>query len=458
MEEITKEGENTSGTRGITLITLIITVIVMLILISITVGIALNGGVVSETKTASSETQKTIDRDELQKKAIIEANRGNGKVDLGRLEKELSAGWKVNKESGECVSPHGNVFLVEYDGSIEDLKNSIIGGTAEWEQDDEGNITYAGEDIGLKVGDYVDYEKYVKARSVGTNEINELYDDLKEYSGYEGNKYDIEYPITKEDLKWKVLDIKNGQIRLICESPTEAKVYLKNYQGYNNAVYLIDKVCKTLYTTDIGTSQNLKIEDIQDVMKTDKAKGGWDYNDYANSNVDTGKYDGISEEYIGSNSYYPAIFKKEKKGWVDNILGTELDLSKQDEPISQSEAIPASPTDENKIRVTQTYWYHSMVENNWKNKEYQNIFVKDKSTNSDFNTYWLSSRCIHADSSNAGFRVRIVNSEKVNANYLYDSSGTPYSAAYCLRPVVSLSSDVRLTLVGENAWQIKLRN
>ena len=99
-----------------------------------------------------------------------------------------------------------------------------------------------------------------------------------------------------------------------------------------------------------------------------------------------------------------------------------------------------------------------MVENNWKNKEYQNIFIKDKSTNSDFNTYWLSSRCIHADSSNAGFRVRIVNSERVNANYLYDSSGKPYSATYCLRPVVSLSSDVRLTLVGENAWQIKLQN
>ena len=121
MKEETKMCKKVDA-KGITLITLIITVIVMLILISITVRIALNGGIVSKTKIASSETQKTVDRDELQEKAIIEVHRGDGEVDLGRLEKELSEGWKVNKESGECVSPHSNAFLVEQDGSVEDVK------------------------------------------------------------------------------------------------------------------------------------------------------------------------------------------------------------------------------------------------------------------------------------------------------------------------------------------------
>ena len=111
--------------RGITLIALIITIIVMLILISITVRIALNGGIISNTKTASSETQKIMDREELQEKAIIEANKGGGKVDLGKLEEKLSEGWKVDKESGECVSPHGNTFFVGNDGIIEDENSKI---------------------------------------------------------------------------------------------------------------------------------------------------------------------------------------------------------------------------------------------------------------------------------------------------------------------------------------------
>ena len=111
--------------RGITLIALIITIIVMLILISITVRIALNGGIISNTKTASSETQKIMDKEELQEKAIIEANKEGGKVDLGKLEKKLSEGWKVDKESGECVSPHGNTFFVGEDGIVDDENSKI---------------------------------------------------------------------------------------------------------------------------------------------------------------------------------------------------------------------------------------------------------------------------------------------------------------------------------------------
>ena len=436
MKEETKMCKKVDA-KGITLITLIITVIVMLILISITVRIALNGGIVSKTKIASSETQKTVDRDELQEKAIIEVHRGDGEVDLGRLEKELSEGWKVNKESGECVSPHGNAFLVEEDGSVEDVK---------WGMGDNGEITYEGKDTGIKVGDYVDYGTYVKASSVGTTEINGLYEDLKTYSGYTGTTYDTEYPITKEDLKWRVLDIKDGQIRLISDGPTTAKVYLRGYQGYNNAVYLIDEVCNTLYTTEKGTAQNLKIEDIEEKMNLDDANGGWDYHDYTNSYVDTGKYGGTKEYTSSSYRNYPAIFAQEKRAWVDDEEEKDLaeddglDLSEQAGPINQ----PAVKKANSKIKITQTYWYKSsMSESNWKNPTYQNIFIKD-SSGSNYSTYWLTSRCVGAGSAYAGFYVRIVSSGNVNASYLYHSRDYNYGNSYCLRPVVSLKSDVQI--------------
>ncbi len=397
----------------------------MLILVGVTLSVALNGGLISkaqEAKTKTEEAQKA-ERDLL-----------TGRIKVGDT-------WYDS--------------LDEYlkDNPSEDQSD----GPSKWGQDDEGNITYDGEKSELKVGDYVDYGTYVKASSVGTNEIDGLYKDLKEYSGYAeavkdgkittGKEYNETYPITKEEtLKWRVLDIKDGQIRLISEKPTSSKVYLYGYNGYNNAVYLIDEVCNTLYTTEKGTAQNLKIEDIEEKMNLDDANGGWDYHNYANSYVDTGKYGGTKEYTSSSYRNYPAIFAQEKRAWVDDEEEKDLaeddglDLSEQAGPINQ----PAVKKANSKIKITQTYWYKSsMSESNWKNPTYQNIFIKD-SSGSNYSTYWLSSRCVNANSTYAFLHVRYVASGLVNAYYLYTSSASTGDNSYCLRPVVSLKSDVQI--------------
>ncbi len=57
--------------------------------------------------------------------------------------------------------------------------------------------------------------------------------------------------------------------------PTTSKITLKGYNGYNNAVKLLDDTCNTLYTNKQLASkvQNIKIEDIQDKMvETDYSK------------------------------------------------------------------------------------------------------------------------------------------------------------------------------------------
>ncbi len=386
--------------RGITLIALIITIIVMLILVGVTISIALNGGLIEKAKEAKTKTERAQKQEE----------------DLltGRIKIEGTWYNSIDDYMNDIPSDNQN-------DEASDIQ--VIGGTAEWEQDEKGNITYKGKDSGLKVGNYVDYEKYVTESQDKTTEISELYDELTQYSGYKGKKYGTEYPIEKENtLKWQILDIKDGKLRLISAKPTTSQIYLKGYNGYNNAVYLIDKVCRTLYSTKKGTAQNLKIEDIQNLMETNKANGGWDYKNYTNTNVDTGKYGGASDDYIGENSYYPIIFEKEKTGWVNGIKGTELNLSEQEYPINQSEKMPASPTEENKIKVIQTYWDKAMSEKNWINPIYQNIFIQDSSTGSNFNTYWLSSRCVYATSTYARFDVRYIDSGKVATSYLYYSS------------------------------------
>ena len=114
----------------------------------------------------------------------------------------------------------------------------------------------------IKVGDYVSYTP----DQANTNEILE---ELKTYSGSDANSSS---KLKQEmDLKWRVLDVKDGKLRLISDKATTSLITLSGSKGYNNAVYLLDKTCKTLYNNSKLTSnvQNLKIEDIQDHLTYD---------------------------------------------------------------------------------------------------------------------------------------------------------------------------------------------
>ncbi len=329
------------------------------------------------------------------------------------------------------------------------------GSNGPWSEDLKAGTVTNGK-ITLKIGDYVNYEKYVS--SVETKEI---YKELQDYSGYEGSTYETDYPInTEEDLKlkWRVLDEKDGQIRLISENPTKTTVYLKGYQGYNNAVYLIDKVCSTLYTTQKGSAENLKIEDIQSAMDLDT----WDYHNYSSPNTEPPKYGGI-KEYTEANSYYPEIYTKEKKGhiWDKNkgiyIDGTELDLSEQTEVIKQDAKVQESPTSDDKIKIEETFWSKQMSKESWTNETYQNIFIND-SSDSNYDEYWISSRCVHANSNYANFDVINVKNGGVNAQILYRSNNSGSEMAASIRPVVLLSLSIDFlpeTEKIEDVWQIR---
>ena len=172
----------------------------------------------------------------------------------------------------------------------------------------------------------------------------------------------------------------------------------------------------------------------------------------SNSYVDTKKYEG-TKEYTGSNSYYPAIFAKEKTAWVNEIQGTELDLSQQNEPIQQTTNMPANPTDESKIKMTQTSWSKTMKSTDWKNSIYQNIFIKNNS-GSNYSDYWISSRCVYANETLSLFAGRMMKNGLITCGWLFKSSGDVNYQMPKLRPVVTLNSDVKLTSSDENIWQL----
>ena len=155
---------------GITLIALIITIIVMLILVGVTVTVALNGGLFSKAKRATTETEIANEKEILLAEAFAAYDAATGMIDEGKLKTNLeAAGWTVETENGQTVyiSPNNKKyttnekFEVAYVGDIveesvtalEDDNNPLTIGSIEDLVDlaiavNEGT-TYEGETITL---------------------------------------------------------------------------------------------------------------------------------------------------------------------------------------------------------------------------------------------------------------------------------------------------------------------
>ena len=376
--------------RGITLIALAVTIVVMLILAGVTIDITLGDkGIINKAKEAAEKMNSAVEQDEAELNEL-----------LNELNEVMNSEWDSNIEI-----PGGNN---ETGGGGEDT-----GGESAGDLFDDGTI---------QPGDYVAYtptglESYV----VNGN-----------YSGTGMNQ-----TVTKEELNWRVLDkTQEGKLRLISANPTESTVKLQSADGYNNAVYLLDELCNTLYKGENATAKSLKIEDIQNKMNLSV----WNYNNYTS----------YGSTFNPSNKQYPLIFAQEMGQTVNGRSGS-LDLSEQ------TSAMTGKGT-ASTWTVRYTYWYNSMGASNYVDPVYHELFHTAAT-----GTYWLSSRCVLANSSGARFGVRCVASSNVRAWDLFDSFGYKYFDTYRVRPVVSLESNVKIDtdVAGANggspdtAWVIK---
>ena len=377
--------------RGITLIALAVTIVVMLILAGVTIDITLGDkGIINKAKEAAEKMNSAVEQDEAELNEL-----------LNELNEVMNSEWDSNIEI-----PGGNN---ETGGGGEDS-----GGESAGDLFDDGTI---------QPGDYVAYtptglESYV----VNGN-----------YSGTGMNQ-----TVTKEELNWRVLDkTQEGKLRLISATPTETTVKLQGANGYNNAVYILDELCNTLYKGENATAKSLKIEDIQNKMNLSV----WNYNNAAS----------YGSTFNPSNRQYPLMFAQEM-GQIVNGRSGSLDLSEQ--PSIMTGTGTASTW-----TVKYTYWYNqSMGASNYVDPMYHELFHTAAT-----GTYWLSSRCVNARSDDAGFSVRYVTSSRVDAFHLFYSYGSEYSGTYRVRPVVYLESNVKIDtdVAGANggspdtAWVIK---
>ena len=367
---------------GITLIALVITIIVLLILAGISISILTGSGLFSEAERAKQEQE-------------------NAQI----------------KE---------NTTLNEYKQWLANYTGEGLSGPQTPEQTE---VTLASI---VNVGDYVKYEPtpltITDSEETTDVEYTELLDDLSKYSGSTDESYNNSSTIIQErNLNWRVLDkVKdennNYCVRLISETPTQSQVRLYSYNGYNNAVYLIDNACNTLYnnSTYAKNVQNLKIEDIEKHMKIKPT---------------------LSETPVSpANLLYPSILEQEKDQIVtigETTTNGTLELSKQTELIEQTAKNTADA-----LSLKKTFWNQTMTEESFNEAIYNNLFIKDNS-GSNYEKYWLSSRAVDCSSDIAYFVVRGVTSGNMRGTYMYGSTENTVGVnAFALRPVITLKADV----------------
>ena len=355
--------------KGITLIALIITIIILLILAGISISALTQTGLFSRAKQAEQKS----------KYAQEEEN-----STLGTYENEINK--YLDKNSGETPSEPKEIKLVD----------KVKDGT-------------------IKIGDYV---KYTPDTVTNTDKsYTDLLSNLGTYSGNTDSTKNTSSTLTQEKLNWRVLDVTDdGQVRLISELPTTSKITLKGYNGYNNAVKLLDDTCSTLYTNKQLSSkvQNIKIEDITRHMKIEPTENTTVYNP--------------------SNIKYPKILEQEEKQTVVNsTINNKLGISNQDNFVI---GIDTSSTS----TLKQTYWAKATETSDFKD-QYYNLFINN---GINYDTYWMSSRCIGAGSSGANFRVYFKDSGYVSAYSLYDSNYGEFSDDYAFRPVITLNANAQI--------------
>lgn len=449
--------------KGITLIALIITIIILIILAGITISTLAQNGLFGRTQDAKEKTNIAREKEQIKMSVMAVLAKDYTKIAIGDLEEELGKYEDISSVNGVNTIPNNVEIVANKKVKLRDLfiSTSYAADATDATDYEYAEVTYnsgriyyvklKGNDIGkiyktpdgvnppkedgkdpdknpgerlslkVKTGDYVTY-------TPDTASTDSILEDFETYSG------STTYSLTQEnDLKWRVLDIVDGKVRLISEMPSTNRVSFAGYNGYNNAVYLLDKTCEKLYNKSgyAEKVQNLKIEDIVKYMVTKPT---------ADNTIET-----------EGDKYYPNILIQEKdQTIVSNGITqptTRLDISEQTIPIIQTTGNTAES-----LNLKNTTWYQSVPNQDYFEEEYYNLFIGNGSNSSTiWATYWISSRCISAsDTTRSQYQIRYVDNNyggKIAAMTLYDSndnnSGSNTSRA--IRPVVTLNADVLVT-------------
>ena len=316
-----------------------------------------------------------------------------------------------------------------------------------------GEMTEPVDRTGIQVGDYIDYSPDVAKTVTYSN------DNMTTYSGYTGADYNVDL---KRDttMKWQVLRINEDGSMDIIGTPTSYSVCFSGAKGYNNGVYLMNDICKTLYSNSAHniTARSVNqddmekwlTDDVKDASGNVTTKGGKTAKSEAiknRINSLTGGTDYIESvdqtnntvKYKKARSYYPILAGHENGIGIDTDVKTDgIGLSEENVKVNNTPLIPTeqeSTQATNNLTVTQTKYVIGINSTN---------YGAGAKALSNSTWYWVASRYVHCFSYIADFELSGASMGTYGAA-MFDSFNFTPSETFSLRPVVTLRSDVLIT-------------
>ncbi len=226
-----------------------------------------------------------------------------------------------------------------------------------------------------------------------------------------------------DDMKWRIWGVEGNKLLLISET-LAGNITLSGANGYNNAVKILNDACSTAYgNSSYGSTikvRSINQDDIDKVTNmTEESQRKAVNSSYGSS-------------YTPSNYQWPNIYGQEpgKTG------GGSLDRSSQ-----SSWYIGTTNSSFTGKWTHYSYSISSYATNSMYYALLTNMSASSTSGTTSHTAYWIASRCVNLNSTNAYFYVFRVGGGNVDAYNLSGSDGYPWNPTRAVRPVVEVDLD-----------------
>ena len=375
--------------KGITLIALIITIIILLILVGVSVNLLIKGDLFGSAEKAVSGTNDKVAQEQTRVDEL-----------MGELER---------------VESQNAVHNWQYTDST---RAKIRCTCARCKAFNDGDSTGRTLSIGQQIGE-------TESKTASTSIT----------SAKSGDESDQTLTLNAEETKWVVFgyedkdnDGLNEVLLLTTEHPTTNKIYFKGATAYNNAVEEINRMCKELYGTN---ARGMTIEDVNRALGYTPAGGMYYLNSKWNTTGNlTTKLKDLGDMWTAITDYN-----------TNNSSGVFYDPSHPEGISDSGAALGKCPLD----------GYYYVVDSSIESTEGVPVVsstIADNAKAMIFGSectyyYWLASRGVIAYSYFAGFGPGgVYDGFADSCDYLFCSDGGASGDDYCLRPLVSLTSDI----------------
>lgn len=266
-------------------------------------------------------------------------------------------------------------------------------------------------------------------------------------------------------LNWIIWSIDDNKIRLISDKPIQNGGYknlgaisFANCNGYNNAVKILNDICKSCYSNEKlnAIARSINVDDIEKVLN----KNFWSPENYKVAKTNAHTYSSRKEYKV--TKCYPIIFKDEQYSVIDGIEKIDgINKSEQNDLIYEKIAYLKA---EKSLNPMQTSWTKSkMNEKNFTSEKYYQMLFRDMDNElEELMSYFLASRGVNLNENHAQFGLFEVGmGSTIKTNTVFNSLGGSLEYWDRIRPMVEIPiNNIRIDrsndgLTKDTAWIIE---